>query len=779
MAPNSKAYAACHAMMALGISKDKTKQVLKKLLTLYDKNWELIEAENYRALADAIFEEDDSVAENKKIDEEVEEEIVDEAMVQSEPPLKRLRRGRDVQCSPSSDTKLKKPRLEEVGQTERFSPNETLKFIGSPMSRAESCPISSHVIKNKGKQPVFSESLVPVPPQGRVSPGISRDLRLKEPMTRPGISLLPKQKGLDSYPLIEPKEEPFTDDMSNGDMQRFEIPLQVIHPDPMSNRNFPVGNDWTSNNITGDLQQFEPIAVIHPDPLSKKDVPVENEESDKEIGKKSFSKCVGGERVGDGVVPLSGEGGTNYELITTREESSSNLDVATSPSGEDGNISISPDFDILKKSTALDALGVSKNLCIPSCMSNELVSSEGHTVVAAPLTPVADGSACCDKDNGEVLESTDMYSLVVAPQYELAPSDIRSFHDISDISRGEERVRIPWATKANSECPPSFYYISQSIVFQNAAVNFSLSRIGDLSCCPTCFGDCVSASVPCVCANELDGEFAYTSAGLLKEVFLETSISMTRDPQHQHLIYCGECPLEKARNDDCLEPCKGHVERKFVKECWSKCGCNKQCGNRVVQRGITCKLEVFFTSEGKGWGLRTREDLPKGAFVCEYIGEILTSTELYQRNMQCNKSGKDTYLVLLDADWGPKGASKNEKALCLDASRFGNVSRFINHRCLDANLVEIPVEVESPDHHYYHLAFFTTRKINALEELTWDYGIDFDDHDHPIKPFQCQCGSKFCRNIKRQNTTFGICPRNQKKKKNTRALASSVTQLLN
>ena len=28
---------------------------------------------------------------------------------------------------------------------------------------------------------------------------------------------------------------------------------------------------------------------------------------------------------------------------------------------------------------------------------------------------------------------------------------------------------------------------------------------------------------------------------------------------------------------------------------------------------------------------------------------------------------------------------------------------FYAFRCLDANLVEIPVEVESPDHHYYHV----------------------------------------------------------------------------
>ena len=89
---------------------------------------------------------------------------------------------------------------------------------------------------------------------------------------------------------------------------------------------------------------------------------------------------------------------------------------------------------------------------------------------------------------------------------------------------------------------------------------------------------------------------------------------------------------------------------------------------------------MFFTSDEKGWGLRTLEDLPKGTFVCEYVGEILTSMELCERNMQCAKSKKDTYLALLDADWGSNSDLTNEKSLCLDASQYGNIARFINHR---------------------------------------------------------------------------------------------------
>lgn len=60
---NPRVTEAFKAMRSLGISKETVKPVLKRLLKLYDRNWELIEEDNYRTLADAIFEsqEEDKV----------------------------------------------------------------------------------------------------------------------------------------------------------------------------------------------------------------------------------------------------------------------------------------------------------------------------------------------------------------------------------------------------------------------------------------------------------------------------------------------------------------------------------------------------------------------------------------------------------------------------------------------------------------------------------------------------------------------------------------------
>ncbi|KAL8099349.1 histone-lysine N-methyltransferase SUVR4-like isoform X1 [Apium graveolens] len=322
----------------------------------------------------------------------------------------------------------------------------------------------------------------------------------------------------------------------------------------------------------------------------------------------------------------------------------------------------------------------------------------------------------------------------------------------NDISNGTEKVKIPLVDDFGNEPVPEFTYIPQNTIYQNAYVHVSLARIADDDCCLSCSGNCLLSQVPCACARDTGGEYAYTKQGLLKEEFLTLYISMSLEPHKHYLFKCQDCPLERARNSCKPEPCKGHLVRKFIKECWRKCGCSMLCGNRVVQRGITRKLQVFLTKEGKGWGLRTLEDFPKGAYVCEYVGEILTNMELYERNKQSDENKRHTYPVYLDADWGSERVLKDEDALCLDATYYGNVARFINHRCHDANLLAIPVEVESPDHHYYHIAFFTKEKVSALEELTWDYGLDFDDQNHPIDAFECCCNSPFCRGTKREGS---------------------------
>ena len=58
-------------------------------------------------------------------------------------------------------------------------------------------------------------------------------------------------------------------------------------------------------------------------------------------------------------------------------------------------------------------------------------------------------------------------------------------------------------------------------------------------------------------------------------------------------------------------------------ECNSNCKCDHRCGNRVVQNGLSVRLQLFKTV-GKGWGLRCLDDIAKGTFICTYAGDIIT-----------------------------------------------------------------------------------------------------------------------------------------------------------
>ncbi|XP_024966862.1 probable inactive histone-lysine N-methyltransferase SUVR2 isoform X1 [Cynara cardunculus var. scolymus] len=861
MAPNPRVAKAFRAMRGLGIPEEKTKPVLKRLLKIYDKNWELIEEENYRALADAIFDEaeacfsvtkysfsfyccllyiiivskflsgiffqaeeqkkkvENTEAEQKKILEQAErmKAIEEETQIQEEAerPLKRLRlRHQDGQASPSSinpgtnssETLLKRPKL-EVDELLDGQPQLQSTTVTEPVRRNDSQPVSPlNRVRNKGKQPILSnasgrldgsgvsqsvdiERTHPVVadathsdsdilsrnPKGKgkehLSPQSARReniltsdkpslaVRFKEPKVEPGIDIMPKQKGL---ALIKPKDEPLTDDPPRP---RFEVPLAVIFPDSLANGD-------TSTETESNL-------IREPDFLPLTTESAENED---------LNNCVQ-ETLTSG-----------RELINILDESNAKLDIASSSSGEIKLVlSCNPAHGKPKLSVPnVDAvLKIMEDKCLNSykvldpnfsvkklmndmceCLLNLGSDSTNEPPNARP--PTDSSEACADvkdsvstkggleagmlqmpklsppsngNDNDKQIEQNgfenmESESLVIVVNNHSTPDDTTSFDDANDIAKGQESLIISLVNEVNSECPPSFHYMHRNAVFQNAYVNFSLARIGDDNCCPNCFGDCLTSSTPCLCALQSGGEFAYTTEGLVKEDLIDECIKMNRDPQNRCLLYCKECPLERSKNEEILEPCKGHVERSFIKECWLKCGCNKQCGNRVVQRGIKHKLQVFMTAEGKGWGLRTLEDLPKGAFICEYVGEVLTNMELYNRVSQNSNKNEYAHPVLLDADWGAESELKDEEALCLDATHYGNVARFINHRCFDPNLVEIPVEVENPDRHYYHLAFFTTRKVKAFEELTRDYDIDFDDDQHPVKAFECRCGSRFCRSIK-------------------------------
>lgn len=144
-------------------------------------------------------------------------------------------------------------------------------------------------------------------------------------------------------------------------------------------------------------------------------------------------------------------------------------------------------------------------------------------------------------------------------------------------------------------------------------------------------------------------------------------------------------------------------------ECNANCKCNaKKCYNRVVQRGLQLRLEVFKTA-AKGWGVRTCTDLPPGVFVSNYLGEMLdgkqadrsTSRYLYSLADRTAQPPPNTALAIASrlpqarvvikdiADafmpffprnkiLPPRTAEESSSEFVIDAKKYGNISRFYN-----------------------------------------------------------------------------------------------------
>ncbi|XP_070813795.1 histone-lysine N-methyltransferase SETDB2 [Chaetodon trifascialis] len=273
-----------------------------------------------------------------------------------------------------------------------------------------------------------------------------------------------------------------------------------------------------------------------------------------------------------------------------------------------------------------------------------------------------------------------------------------------------------------------------------------------------------------------------------------------------------------------------------VYECGPWCGCDRaRCQNRPVQRGIRVRLQVFPT-DNRGWGVRCRDDLDQGTFVCIYAGVILqrlhtpteppapkltrvdlpsddevevvtewlalpvlepegkllepTSPSLHVPVIQRPADSSASSTAPQDRDktvlvGGPeppppssdgsgdqspaqektvtlataatvrgingtetetksqqslKRAMKVEDIHLLDASKEGNVGRFINHSC-QPNLFIQNVFTDSHDPAYPVIAFFTSRAVKAGTELTWDYSADTQRKQE----VPCLCSSNGCQ----------------------------------
>jgi len=123
------------------------------------------------------------------------------------------------------------------------------------------------------------------------------------------------------------------------------------------------------------------------------------------------------------------------------------------------------------------------------------------------------------------------------------------------------------------------------------------------------------------------------------------------------------------------------------------------------------------------WGVFANEDIPKDEMVVEYIGEYIAHDIADKRQSLYFQQNIDDYMFRVD------------EFLVIDATRKGNVARFINHSC-DPNCFTKVMRVDRKP----RVVIYSKRNIKIGTELTYDYKFPIEENKIP-----CTCGAIKCR----------------------------------
>ncbi len=216
-------------------------------------------------------------------------------------------------------------------------------------------------------------------------------------------------------------------------------------------------------------------------------------------------------------------------------------------------------------------------------------------------------------------------------------------------------------------------------------------------------------------------------------------------------IYPG-CHCKETCSSDCDPPCSCSIAyntdsgllldtylSKYsppLFECNAKCGCNLSCFNRATQR-YTCSpnVDLFYTRR-KGLGLHATRFTPKGSYLGEYIGEVLSTSQTMERLGELEATDS-CYIV----QYKEHLSTKNSLITNIDATNNGNLLRFVNHSC-SPNLTMIAVRSNSL---LPRLCLFATRDILPSEEMCFSYfGRNETGATLKTGDKQCFCDSKEC-----------------------------------
>ncbi|KAJ6412621.1 hypothetical protein OIU84_005630, partial [Salix udensis] len=173
---------------------------------------------------------------------------------------------------------------------------------------------------------------------------------------------------------------------------------------------------------------------------------------------------------------------------------------------------------------------------------------------------------------------------------------------------------------------------------------------------------------------------------------------------------CGDECLNRMLNIECVQ---------------GTCPCGDLCSNQQFQKRNYAKM-TWDRCGKKGFGLRLDEDILRGQFLIEYVGEVL-DVHAYEARQKdyASKGHKHFYFMTLDG------------SEVIDACAKGNLGRFINHSC-DPNCRTEKWVVNGE----ICIGLFALRDITKGEEVTFDYNYV---RVVGAAAKRCYCGSPQCR----------------------------------
>ncbi|KAJ7756278.1 histone methyltransferase [Mycena metata] len=342
----------------------------------------------------------------------------------------------------------------------------------------------------------------------------------------------------------------------------------------------------------------------------------------------------------------------------------------------------------------------------------------GETPLSAPSAPAEITSDLPPPPMDPKLEDDAEPPLFGSPS---VPVDVKDLFEDSNVTLASTVA----VSEVDESMPPSKHDSASSASSSSRSSTPSFTPPPELERAPS-KGTRKKAQV----VRQLIGDLPIARADAL-ETFNEIPLNNYQNKSiglSQETAESGACECRYRKGVDILHTACGSesncINRLTQVECQrDDCHAGSHCQNQRFQLKQYADIEIVQT-EKKGFGLRAEVDIPKDAFIYEYVGDIVNPSTFSKRMQSYAEEGiRHFYFMML------------QKGEYIDATKSGGIGRFANHSCNPNCFVSRWIVGA-----HVRMGIFAKRKIEKHEELTFNYNVDRYGH----KAQKCYCGEPQC-----------------------------------